>query len=209
VTPIGEGLGTGVVASALGFADLARAEAQAVVDLVTQSGASRVIVMSVSDRYAFEHVYGARLGIAWPDGVAVTEVTTVLADALAEGRLTFRSSTEGSAYAYHDPCNSPRLTRDPQAPRALLAAALGDGGARRLFWRENRAHPCGSVGALAHTHPDLAAQLSDARLADAAAAGAAVLVTDDPACLHHLQSRSASGVSVAGLYQLLAGQLAS
>jgi Fe-S oxidoreductase len=206
-TRIGDTFSNGVTASALGFPDRARAQAQAVVSAVTSAGSTQVLVLGSSDHFAFARLYGERLGVAWPEQVKVTEVTTVLAEAVAEGRLRFTTRSDGPAYAYHDPCQSPRIRRDPGPPRALLSAALGE--ARRLFWREERAHPCGSVGALALTHPEVAAQLSDARLADAAEAGASLLVTEDPGCLQHLQSRSTTGVSVVGLYELLAGQLAS
>jgi Fe-S oxidoreductase len=206
-TPIGEGCGNGVLASALGFPDTARAQAEAVVGAVSGAGARQVLVLGAGDRYAFERLYRDRLGVTWPEGVQVREVTAVLAEAVAQGGLRLSAKPAAGAYAYHDPCHSTRVGRDHEAPRALLAAALGESGARRLFWREQRAHPCGSVGALAHTHPDLANQLSDARLADAAQAGATVLVTEEPSCLRHLQSRSATDVSVVGLYELLLERL--
>jgi Fe-S oxidoreductase len=206
--PIGEGYANGTVASALGFGDTARVQAQAVVDAVTGAGSRQLVVLGPGDRYAFERLFRERLDVAWPEGVAIVEATSIVADAHAQGRLAFRARADVPAYAYHDPCHGPRLGRDGAAPRALLAAALGPAGARRLFWREQRAHPCGSVGALAVTHPAVADQLSDARLADAAAAGASLVVTDDPACLRHLRSRTAGDVSVAGLYELLAAQLA-
>jgi Fe-S oxidoreductase len=144
--------------------------------------------------------------VTWPAQVRVREITAVLADALSRGALRFTPRPAAGPYAYQDPCHSTRIDRDHAAPRTLLAAALGADGERRVFWREERAHPCGSVGALAHTHPDLANQLSDARLADATEAGASVLITEDPACLEHLQSR-AGDVSVVGLYELLLERL--
>ena len=203
---VGEGCGNGVLASALGFPEIARAQADAVVAGVAAAVARDVLVLSPGDRYAFERLFRDRLGVAWPEGVRVREVTAALAEGLTQGRLRFTAKPAGGAYAYHDPCNSTRIDRDHAAPRTLLAAALGGDGERRLFWREERAHPCGSVGALAHTHPDLANQLSDARLTDATEAGATVLVTEDPACLQHLRSR-AGNVSVVGLYELLRERL--
>ena len=91
--------------------------------------------------------------------------------------------------------------------RTLLAAALGASAARAMFWREDRAHPCGAIGGLEFTQPAIAAQLTEARLADAARAGATSLITDDPGCLHQLQSRKAPGIAVLGLYQLLRDRL--
>jgi heterodisulfide reductase subunit D len=225
-TPIGVGRSTGLLASSLGFPDTATALARAVLDDVAASGCRELLVLTPGDRYAFERLYRERLDLTWPADVAVKEVTSVLAEAAAEGRLRFRraagegesaagtaahASAEANggvpAYAYHDPCHAPRIERDAAAPRALLRAALG-GHEVRLFWREQRAHPCGAIGGLEFTQPDIAARLADARLADAATAGARWLITDDPGCLDHLRGRAASGIEVRGLYELLVEQLA-
>jgi Fe-S oxidoreductase len=138
----------------------------------------------------------------------VKDVTTVLHNALAEGRLRFRPTTAGApAYAYHDPCHAARLARVHAAPRALLGAALGVAHARQLFRREGRAHPCGAVVGLVFTHPAIAAQLAEARLADATTAGAEWLITDDARCLHHLRMHASGAVQVRGFYETLAERL--
>jgi Fe-S oxidoreductase len=206
---IGRGFSNGVVASTLGFPDLARSQARAVLSEIERAGSRQVLVLSAGDRYAFERVFGERLGVSWPEHVALAEVTTVLADAVTQGRLAFRRDDKAPPYAYHDPCHAPRIGRDGVAPRALLSAVMGDASARTLFWRVERAHPCGAVGGLEITQPEIAARLADARLADASAAGALSLVTDDPSCLRQLKSRSAASVTVVGLYELLAERLAS
>jgi Fe-S oxidoreductase len=205
---IGKGRPNGVVASSLGFPDTARKQARAVLDEVAATGARQVLTVSVEDRYAFERLYRDRLELDWPVDVATVDVTIVLSQALADGRLSFRRRTDAPPYAYHDPCHAPRIGRDGAAASTLLNAALGTD-VRQLFWRVDRAHPCGAVGGLDVTQPQIAARLTDARLADAAAAGATWLVTDDPACLRQLQSRSTAGVTVAGLYELLLERLES
>jgi Fe-S oxidoreductase len=220
--PIGVGRSTGLLASSLGFPETAKSLARAALDEVAASTCRELLVLTPGDRYAFERLYRERLDLAWPAEVTVKEVTTVLAEAVQAGRLRFRDTGGQSgagaaadaeanggapAYAYHDPCHAPRIGRDAAAPRALLRAALG-GLEVRLFWREERAHPCGAIGGLEFTQPDIAARLADARLADAAAAGARWLITDDPGCLDHLRGRAASGLEVRGLYELLVGRLA-
>jgi Fe-S oxidoreductase len=119
------------------------------------------------------------------------------------GRLRFRSASDDAAWGYHDPCHAPRVGRDPAAPRALLAAALGPSSAQDLFWRAERAHPCGAIGGLELTQPDIAAELARARIADAHAAGATLLVSDDPECVAHLQRHAADDMTVVSLYELL------
>lgn len=207
---VGDGRSNGVVASSLGLVDTATELARRVVAKVVASGCRELLVLTPEDRYAFEGLYRDRLGLAWPEQVAIKDVTSVLGEALAAGRLRFRARANATpTYAYHDPCHTARVERDDAAPRALLAAALGVGSGRDLFWRQRRAHPCGATGGLQFTQPGIAASLADARLADTRAAGASWLITDDPACAHHLRSRPQQDVTIVGFYELLADQLVS
>jgi Fe-S oxidoreductase len=234
LTPVlvSAGRSTGLSAATLGLRHTAVLLADAVLADVRAAGVSELLVFGPADRWTFSHVYPARLDRPWPEDVHVREVTDVLAEAHAAGRLRLRPEAIGP-YAYHDPCHTARLgdgsnktgseagsyrplhpqNPDPlahpvsrRAPRALLAAAFGREEARELFWREGRAHPCGAIGGLGITHPAIAAQLSDARLADAEAAGARWLFTDEPSCRHQLSGRS-KAVTVRGLYEALADRL--
>jgi Fe-S oxidoreductase len=199
---LGVGRSTGWLASSLGLQATAVALAEALVAEVKAAGIRELLVLSPADRWAIERVYPDRLGLTWPADVAVRDVTSVLHDALRSGRLRFTPNGHSIPYAYHDPCHSPRIARDHAAPRALLAAALGEATARPLFWREGRAHPCGAVGGLEFTHPEIAGRLAAARVADAKAAGAERLIADDPGCLQHLGTTT--GAVVQSFYELLA-----
>lgn len=203
---ISQGRSSGLTASTLGFRDTAVSLARAVVADVVASGAKEVLVMSPGDRWTFTHVYPSRLGVEWPADVEVREAVTVLAEAVAAGRLNFRQSPE-APYAYHDPCHAPRVAETRPAPRALLAAALGDADARRFFFREHRAHPCGATGGLDVTSPAIASQLAASRLADAERAGASLVITEDPACLSQLSAAAGGRVAVKGLFEVLAARL--
>lgn len=211
ITPIliGDGRSSGLLASSLGLTDTATTLARAIVSEVEASGCRELLVLTPGDRFAFERLYRERLHVAWPATVEIKDLVNLLARAHAEGRLAFRppSASDAATFAYHDPCHAPRVDREDSAPRTLLNAALGESHARNLFWRERRAHPCGAIGGLEFTHPEIAAKLADARLADARAAGAAWLITDDPACADHLRSRPQQDVTVLGLYELLADRL--
>jgi Fe-S oxidoreductase len=207
---IGDGRSSGQLASSLGLTDTAKTLARAIVNEVEAAGCRELLVLTPGDRYTFEQLYRDRLQIAWPATVEIKDVSALLARAVGEGRLKFRAQTQAVAYAYHDPCHTPRIdAHEHAAPRALLSAALGDSRARPLFWREQRAHPCGATGGLDFTQPAIAAKLADARLADTRAAGAAWLVTDDPVCAAHLRTRPQQDVTVLGLYELLADRLIS
>ncbi|HWB17789.1 MAG TPA: (Fe-S)-binding protein [Vicinamibacterales bacterium] len=203
VTEIGAGRPTGRTAVSLGLRDVAADLARAVIEDVQSAGVDELIVLTPGDRWAFESVYADRLGLEWPAGVRVTEAIVVLARALAAGSLSFRAPDGARPYAYHDPCDTPRLDRDHAAPRALAAAALGADAARSFFWREHRAHPCGAIGGLDVTHPDIAATLAAARLDDARIAGAQWIVTEDPTCSQHLAAHASDGVEVHNLFELL------
>jgi Fe-S oxidoreductase len=206
VVSICEGRSSGLLANTLGLRETATALATAVLAEITASGATEVFVLGPADRWTFEHVYVKRLGLTWPAHVTVRDAADVLAGALQQGALRLRKSPAGT-YAYVDPCHTARVGRTRPAPRALLAAAYGAEQARELFWREDRAHPCGAVGGLEFTHPDIAAKLSDARIEDGKARGASWLVTDDPSCLHQLKSRASQALPVRGLYEVLAERM--
>jgi Fe-S oxidoreductase len=212
ITPIliGDGRSSGQLASSLGLTETATKLAREVVNEVEAAGCRELLVLTPGDHYTFAQLYRDRLKIEWPATVEIKDVSTLLARAVAEGRLKFRTPVQpAAAYAYHDPCHTPRIDdREHSAPRTLLSAALGESGARNLFWREGRAHPCGAIGGLDFTQPAIAAKLADARLADTRAAGASLLITDDPACAAHLRARPQQDVTVLGLYELLADRIA-
>jgi Fe-S oxidoreductase len=204
---VGRGRSNGVVAASLGLRETGALLARRVVEDIAASGCREVLVLTPEDRFGFEQVYAQRLGVSWPPSVRIREVSAVLAEGLAAGSLRLRQLVNAPAYAYHDPCHTARIDRNDEAPRALLRAVLGADSERNLFWRGRRAHPCGAVGGLQFTQPTIAAKLAEARLDDALAAGASWLITDDPACAHHLRSRGRQGIAVRGFYELLAEQL--
>jgi Fe-S oxidoreductase len=206
VVPVGVGVSSGALASSLGLRDLASRQASRVVDEIRSTGCREVLALSAADRWAFEHVYPRRLDVPWPETVGVRTVTAVLASAASHGRLPIRPRGDRTGYALHDGCHSARVAHDP-SPRALLSAAFETGQSCELFWRADRAHPCGATSGLQYTHPEIAGRLAQARVADARAAGARWLVTDDPACVAHLTAAETDGLTVLGLYELLAERL--
>jgi Fe-S oxidoreductase len=204
--PVGVRRDSGLVASSLGFVDTARTLASAILADVAASGCRELLVLGPADRFTFERLYAARLGVTWPDRVVVREVTAALAEALASGSLRLRQTPGGTPWAYQEPDHAVRVGARPW-PRQLLAAALGDAGERRLLRRDERAHPSGTAGGLDVTLPAVASALARLRFADARAAGAARLISEDPAVIRHLRAHQPDGVEVLGLYELLAERL--
>src|SRR5690606_32667779 len=112
----------------------------------------------------------------------------------------------GGPVAYVDPTHAVRVKSRFPAPRRLLDAVLPEP-ARELFWRGGRAYPCGDL-ALQFTQPQIADALTQARLVDAAQAGARIVVTEGAGSLAHLERHAAEhGMEVRGLYELLVDHL--
>ena len=205
---IGRGRNTGFLASSLGLAALATELARANLAELTASGARRLLVLSPGDFFVFTQMYDERLGLGLPPGTGVEQVTALLAAQLDAGRLRVNPLDDRTPYAYVDPTHAVRVPGCFDSPRRLLAALLPDA-PRELFWRDGRAYPAGDL-ALQFTHPQIADALTRARLADAASVGAHRVITYGPGTLVQLERHAAAyDLSVHGLYELLAAQLAS
>ena len=222
---IGAGRSNGYIASSLGFPDTARRLAEANLADLRATKASTLLVLSPGDLFAFRQLYDERLGLPWPAGIKLQEVTVLLAERLAAGELGLgrrelggaqRNSeesappshpiTQSPSYAYVDPAHTVRALERLAAPRSLLAAVMATPGVE-LFWRQERTHPAGSTS-LKFANPQLAEHLTYARLGDAVQSGAHLLVSEDPGTLHALAAHAPRfGVQVQGLYELLAEQL--
>jgi Fe-S oxidoreductase len=201
--PIGVGRSNGYLASSLGFPETASRLIQDTLDDLARTGAGQMLVLTPGDFHAFGQMADERLGIPWPEGVELKEVTILLAEALAAGELHMATVQEEAPYAYADPTHSVRVTSRFEAPRRLLTAAMGRR-PRELYWRRERTHPAGNT-ALQYTQPHLANHLAYARLADAQSTGAQLLVTEDPGALEHLGRHAERfGIRLQGLYELLA-----
>jgi Fe-S oxidoreductase len=200
------GRNNGYLASSLGLPEIAAQLAQATLAELEDCGAGSMVVLSPGDFFTFHQLISERLGIEWPEGVRLIELTAYLADRLEGGDIRFNKSTEAAAYAYVDPTHAVRVPGRHESPRKLLTAVM-PGEARELYWRRDRAHPVGST-ALQFTRTDIAQKLTWARLEDAQRSGAEVLLTDDPGTLNQLNQHAGKfNLRVSGLYELLAEHL--
>ena len=203
---IGIGRNNGYLASSLGFPETAKMLMQTTLNELKAIGARRMLVLTPGDYYAFSRLLNERLDTEWPQGIELQEVVSLLDEILSAGILKFKESDDKRPYAYIDPTHSLRIPARYDAPRRLLAGVISDRG-RELFWRKERTHPCGN-GALQFTNQHISKHLTYARLADAQAAGALVVVTEDPGCLIQLNRHADRfGLHIQGLYELLADHL--
>lgn len=204
VVPIAVGRESAYLANSLGLPEEAQALGQATLAEIGAVGARRVFVLSPGEVYTFETIF-PHLGLEWPAGVEVIEVTTFLAQQLEAGRLCFTANGLAD-YAFYDPDHTVRVPGRWAAPRRLLAA-LALTPPTELFWRMERAAPCGASGGLPFTQPALSANLAQTRLAEAQERGIKTLITDDPASLSQLRQHANGSITVAGLWEMLAAQL--
>ena len=203
---IGVGRNSGYMASSLGLPDTAGKLAQANLADLASSGASRLLVLNPGDYFAFNQLYPERLDLTLPQGVALAEVTPLLAAALDAGEIAFKRTAPGAPYAYVDPSHSVRVTTRYDAPRKLLAAIMPMPG-KELFWRRERSHPVGSTS-LKFANPPFADHLTWARLGDARQVGVQRLFTEDAGTLHALSAHASRfGLQVESLYETLAAHL--
>lgn len=201
---IGRGRNSGFLASSLGLMDTARELTQATMQELKESGATTLLALSPGDYFALGQMCNERLGIVRPDGVELLDVTLFLFQQMEDGALSFDQEAGSSPYAYVDPTHAVRVPSHYEPARRLAEAVLPEEHRVELFWRNGRAYPSGNL-ALQFTHPDLAQQLTRARLEDAREAGAEQVLTADAGSLHHLHQQASSfGVSVKGLFEVLA-----
>lgn len=198
---LNEGRSSGYLPYTLGLWDMAREMAQATVSALQESGATRIVAPSPQDAHTLQHVYG-ELGVALPDGVSVMTLVDVLADAGKELQIKPRAPR---TYTYHDPTQAIRLKHHTANARKLAVRAMG-GEPREMLLRHELAPSIGTSGGLQFTQPALAEKLVRARIAEAQATGAEILLTDDPLDTARLE-QYAHGIQVLNLYQVLADQL--
>lgn len=205
---IGRGRNTGLLATSLGLPAIAAELARANLAELEAARAQRLLVLSPGAVFAFTQMYQERLGIELPTGIEVVPLVTFLADQLEAGRLDFNRLSDPTPHAFVEPTHSVRAPECSASARKLLNALLPEP-AVELFWRDARAYPAGDM-ALQFTHPALADALTHARLADAASVGARSVITYGPGTLAHLTRHANTyGLSVLGLYELLADRIAS
>jgi Fe-S oxidoreductase len=204
---IGIGRNNGYLPASLGLRETAGELMRKTLAELEGTGARMMLVLGPGDLYAFDQMSDERLGIQWPTDVVLMELSVLLADKLAAGELNLDSLPASMPHAYIDPTHSVRVTSRFDAPRSLVSAIM-PAPPQELFWRRERAHPCGNV-ALQFTEPHISDHLTYARLADGRQSGAQLLITEDPGTLYHLRKHAGLfGLDVQSLYQIMSNQLA-
>ena len=132
----------------------------------------------------------------------------------ASGRLGLRpegpSAAKAGAFTFHDPCYLGRHNGLLDAPRDLLARALG---ARPKELEKNREHSfcCGAGGGLMWTEESLGSRINHRRAEEIIASGAGLVAAACPFCLSMLKDglkdRDRADIQVKDIAQIVAENL--
>lgn len=132
----------------------------------------------------------------YEDMPPVRHVSELIADAVADGRLSLKPLTDASkTYTYHDPCYLGRHNDTYDAPRQAID---GVPGLKRVEMEGNcrdRSFCCGGGGLMLFYEPEEEERMGVVRVEQARAAGADVIVTACPFCLTNIED----AIKVAGL----------
>jgi Fe-S oxidoreductase len=117
----------------------------------------------------------------------VVHHSQLLAELIEAGRLPEapREGADGASIAYHDPCYLARASGVTEAPRAVLAAATGNGQLPVVELPRNRELTacCGGGGGRMWFDDPPAERVGQGRVAEIAASGAASVAVSCPFCL--------------------------
>ncbi len=118
-------------------------------------------------------------------GVEVYHTVHYLNKLVTEGKLTFHK-TLSQKITYHDPCDLGRACRVFDEPRNVLKQIPG---VELVEMENNRmaALCCGAGGGVAGVNPNLALEMAAARVRQALAVGAEIIVSGCPACKDNLR----------------------
>jgi heterodisulfide reductase subunit D len=116
----------------------------------------------------------------------IVHITQFVNDLIDSGKLTLDRRVD-SMVAFHDPCHLGRHNLLYEEPRKILGAIPGVKVVEMERNREN-ARCCGAGGGVKTAFPDLAADISGLRVADAEKTGCDTLTTSCPFCYQSLKS---------------------
>jgi heterodisulfide reductase subunit D len=150
------------------------------IELFRESGVPEIITLCPGCLKALRD-YRERFG---EFDLEVRHISEVLAQAVADGKLTLKSP-EPIIATYHDPCHLGRGCGIFEEPRKVLAAIEG---LELVEMERNRLYAacCGSGGGVKTAFPELAREIGRKRAEMARQAGADLVITSCPWCEQNL-----------------------
>ena len=153
------------------------------VEQMRELGIPRLVATCPSCYHMWHHTYPEIIGE--PLGFEVVHAVEILNDLMSEGKLELTEPKRTGVVTYHDPCDLGRKSGIYDAPREILSQVPGY---TFVEMQQSREHAlcCGGGGDLETFDPDLVAEVSAKRIAQAAEVGATVLVSACPQCVRTL-----------------------
>lgn len=160
------------------FLDLTQDNLQA----ISKTGA-RTVIATCAGCFRTMKIDAVQNGIRLP--FEVLHITEYLDRLIREGGVAFESN-KPIEVTYHDPCHLGRHTEVYESPRRVIESVKN---VELVEMETNKryAHCCGAGGGVRGSFPELANQISVARISEAVSTGASVLVTACPFCRMNLQ----------------------
>lgn len=172
----------------LGYTSDAHVAAAALATRIGELHPRRLLTSSSHAYRAFRELYPA-FGITALDGIEIVHVAEYLASKVESRELRLNPAPD-MRVAYHDPCQLGRRSGVYDAPRTVIAAAIGRA-PLELAHNRGAAECCGGGSLLDKTYPVLSARIADARIERVLETGADVLVTACTTCRRVLGEASA------------------
>jgi heterodisulfide reductase subunit D len=145
-------------------------------------GVKRLVVSCPCCTFTIQNLWPRFYGAELP--FEIVHTTQVIAEAIAQGRLKFKQSTD-ETLVYHDPCYLARGVRLVQEPREILSA-IPDVRLVEMERNRERSKCCGAGGGIRRAKPELSIAMARALLRDAERVGATTLLLNCPACFERV-----------------------
>jgi Fe-S oxidoreductase len=157
----------------LGAREAAASKLRELIGMIRQSGCQTVVALSPGDVFLLRELPELLKTPPLPDSIRVRPMAGLLAELIADGRLTLRPDIR--SFTWHDDDFSARYTHETEALPAILRA-IPDAAVAEPVWRGNHARSSGGASA-GCSDPVIIARLADMRLQELTATGADCIVT--------------------------------
>ena len=189
----------------LGFTEEARETSRRFAGKLKQTRARLLLTGCAHCYRAFTELYPS-WGTPLPEGLEVMHVSQYLLRQFRQGSLKAARKVNLSKVSYHDPCQLGRKAGEYDAPRELIAMAVG-APPLELFHSREKAECCGAGSSMFLTDPHIARKVACKRIQAVREADSDVVITACQNCKYALtdaQSRDASPVQVFDVAELVA-----
>jgi heterodisulfide reductase subunit D len=186
-----------------GMVDEAKRNAEKALEVISKSGAKKILVTCAGCLKTLREDYNQRFGLDMPEVLHVVEYLQTL---VTTGKLKLKPPERTQRVTWHDPCHLGRALGVYEEPREIIK---GIPGLELVEMNTNReaAMCCGSGGGLRSYDSGLAKRIATDRMKDAESIGAGILATACPFCEHNLKEGAesiGSKIKVVDILDLLA-----